>query len=108
MSKANLHIKKGDKVLVLSGKAKGSKGRVLYVLPEDNRAAVEGLNMIKKHARPSQKNPSGGITEKEAPINASNLMLICPKCDKQIRARRHVLADGKVRRRCPECGEIYS
>ncbi len=102
-----LHVKKDDKVVVLAGKEKGNTGKVLYTLPKKNRVAIQGLNLIKRHARPSEKNPSGGIMEKEAPMDASNVALLCPKCGEKIRARRHVLADGKVMRKCPACNEVY-
>jgi large subunit ribosomal protein L24 len=67
------HVKKGDTVLVLAGADKGKTGRVLQVIPEKNRVVVEGVNMIKKHSRPTQKNPKGGILEKEASIHISNV-----------------------------------
>lgn len=67
------HVKKGDTVLILAGADKGKSGRVLSVIPEKNRVVVEGVNMIKKHARPTQRNPKGGIVEKEAAIHISNV-----------------------------------
>ncbi len=68
-------IKKGDKVEVITGKDRGKKGKVLKVLPQDRRIIVEGINLIKKHTKPTQKNPQGGIVEKEAPLEISNLFL---------------------------------
>jgi large subunit ribosomal protein L24 len=70
-----LRIKKGDSVLVIAGSDRGKKGRVLRVFPAKNRVVVEGVNMIKRHTRPSQKNPKGGIVEKEGPIHISNVRL---------------------------------
>ncbi|RJO73248.1 MAG: 50S ribosomal protein L24 [Myxococcales bacterium] len=102
-----LHVKKGDTVVVISGKEKGSKGKVIYTKPERNRVAVERLNMVKRHRRPSQKFPTGGIVEKEQPFDASNVTLVCPKCSEAIRAKRHVLDTGKTMRRCPGCGEDF-
>ena len=67
------HVKKGDVVLVLSGADKGKSGRVLRVIPDKDRVVVEGVNMIKRHSRPTQRNPKGGIVEKEAPIHISNV-----------------------------------
>ena len=67
------HVKKGDTVLVLSGADRGKSGRVLRVIPEKDRVVVEGVNIIKRHSRPTQKNPKGGIVEKEAPIHISNV-----------------------------------
>ena len=74
-----MHIKKEDIVQIISGDDKGKQGRVLKVFPDQNRIIVEGVNFIKRHTRPNQKLPQGGIVEREAPINASNAMVICPK-----------------------------
>lgn len=74
-----MKIRKNDRVLVISGNHRGSSGRVLKVFPEAERVIVEGVNLIKRHTRPNQKNQSGGIVEKEAPIHVSNVMLIDPK-----------------------------
>ena len=71
-----LHVKKGDTVLVLSGKDKGQQGKVIQALPKKGKVVVEGVNMITKHAKPSQANPNGGIVQKEAPIDISNVMLV--------------------------------
>ncbi|MDE5985988.1 MAG: 50S ribosomal protein L24 [Prevotella sp.] len=80
-----LHIRKDDNVIVLAGKDKGKKGKVLKVLVAEQRAIVEGLNMVKKSQKPSAKNPQGGIVEQEAPIHISNLSLIDPKSGKATR-----------------------
>lgn len=80
-----LHIRKDDNVIVLAGKDKGKKGKVLKVLKAEQRAIVEGLNMVKKSQKPSAKNPQGGIVEQEAPIHISNLSLIDPKSGKATR-----------------------
>ena len=88
-----LHIKKGDTVIVLAGKDKGKKGQVQKVLVEEQRAIVEGVNMVSKSQKPSAKNPQGGIVKQEAPIHISNLSLIDPKSGKATRvAIKH---DGK-------------
>lgn len=100
-----MHVRKGDKVLVSSGDDKGKKGRVLKVVIDKNRAIVEGVNFVKKHTKPSQKNPQGGIVEKEAPIHASNLRLVCPGCGESAGVSRKRDADGKARRVCKSCGE---
>ncbi len=71
-----MHIKKGDEVLIRSGNDRGKRGKVLKVFPEENRVIVEGINFIKRHTRPSQNNPQGGIVEKEAPVHVSNVQLI--------------------------------
>lgn len=104
---ALLHVRKGDTVLVIAGAEKGNRGRVLHVDPEKERVFVERMNIQKRHRKPSQKNPAGGIVEKEGPIHSSNVKLVCPKCSATIRARRHTLEDGSVMRRCPECSEAF-
>ena len=106
MSKSKMHIKKGDTVLVVSGKEKGKKGKVLRILPGKNRAIVEALNFVTRHERPSQQNPQGGMLQIEAPIHASNLMIVCAKCDKPTRVGRRVLEDGSKARVCKRCSEV--
>ncbi len=100
-----LHIKNGDTVYVVSGKEKGKTGKVIKILRGENKAIVERLNVIKRHARPSQKNPSGGIIEKEAGIHISNLMLYCPKCKRPSRVGRKRLEGGERIRCCKRCNE---
>jgi len=90
VSRKKLHIKKNDLVLVLSGKNRGKRGVVLRVLPSKNRAVVEGINMIKRHMRPSPQASQGGVVEKEGTIHVSNLKLICPKTDIPTRTKRQV------------------
>jgi len=92
---AKLHIKKGDMVLVNSGDDKGKQGRVLEVFPKKNLAVVEGINMVTKHRKPKQEGQSG-IQESEAPINISNLMLICPETNKPTRIGRKRNDAGKL------------
>ena len=82
---SKLHIKKGDEVIILAGKNKGDKGKVLKVLVEKQRALVEGVNMVSKSTKPSAKNPQGGIVKQEAPVHISNLSLIDPKSGKPTR-----------------------
>jgi large subunit ribosomal protein L24 len=92
-----VNIKKNDQVLVIAGKDKGAKGRVLRLFPEKDRAIVERVNMVKKHTRPNpQKQVQGGILEREAPIRLSNLMVICPQTGKPTRVSRKRLEDGRV------------
>ncbi|MBX2977913.1 MAG: 50S ribosomal protein L24 [Flavobacteriales bacterium] len=91
------HIKKGDLVKVLSGVARGKQGRVLEVDRERMRALVEGLNMQKKHSKPTTATPQGGIVEKEGPIHISNLMLVDPKSGEPTRVGRKVEGDALVR-----------
>ncbi|MEJ2628253.1 MAG: 50S ribosomal protein L24 [bacterium] len=103
-----MKVVKNDNVLVLSGNNKGKSGRVLKVLPQKNRIIVEGINFIKKHARPTQKNPQGGIIEKEASIHVSNVMVICPKCNTPTRVGNKILDNGKKIRVCKNCGEMFA
>jgi len=106
VSTSKLHVRKGDKVFVLSGKDKGRKSTVVSAHPRENKVMVEGVNMIKKHSRPTQKVPQGGIRETEAPINVSKVMVICPSCQKPTRIASRELADGKRARACKKCGEL--
>jgi large subunit ribosomal protein L24 len=91
-----LHIKKGDTVFVNAGEYKGKKGRVLEVFPKDNKAIVEGINLISKHTKPNSAKPEGGIVKKEAPVHISNLMLICPETGKSTRIGRKKNNEGKL------------
>ena len=102
-----LHIKKGDTVYVIAGgsKSKEKTGRVLEVDPKNQRAIVEGFNIIKKHTKPSAKNTQGGIVEQEAPIHISNLMLADPKTGKPTRVGRKEGANGKLVRYAKKSGE---
>jgi len=90
----NLRIKSGDKVMVIAGDHKGIEGKVLRMLLDKNKAIVEGVNMVKKHEKPSAANPQGGITEKEAPIHISNLSLLDPKSGEATRVG-YRMEDGK-------------
>ena len=101
-----MKVIKNDTVLVTSGNYKGKKGKVLKVFPKENRIIVEGVNFIKRHTRPNQKNQQGGIVEKEAPLDASKVMVVCPKCDTPSRIGRQVLEDGKRVRVCKSCNEM--
>ena len=100
-----LHIKKGDIVIVNCGVDKGSEGRVLEVLPESERAIVEGVNMVKKHTKPNAKHPQGGIIEKEASIHISNLNLKDPSTGKATRIGRRLGGNGKLVRYSKKSGE---
>lgn len=100
-----LNIKKKDKVVVLAGKDKGKEGEVLKVDAEKGRVIVSKVNFVKRHTKPTQTEP-GGIKEKESPLAISNVMLICPKCNKPNRPKFDKLSDGKKVRVCRKCGEI--
>jgi large subunit ribosomal protein L24 len=95
MSKNKLHIKKGDNVRILTGVDRGREGRVLVVYPEKKTAIVEGMRLVKKHMKPNQDNPDGGILEQEAPIHVSNLMLIDPSTKNPTRIGRRRAESGK-------------
>jgi large subunit ribosomal protein L24 len=99
-------IKKGDRVQVLTGRDKGKRGEVIAVNPTENRALVQGVNMVKRHRKPQGMNQPGGIQEKEAPIHLSNLALIDPKSDKPTRVGFRVLEDGKKVRVAKASGEV--
>ncbi|MCL1806419.1 MAG: 50S ribosomal protein L24 [Oscillospiraceae bacterium] len=101
----SLSIRKDDVVVVLSGKEKGRKGKVLLTLPKDNKVLVEGINVAKKHRKPRKRNDPGGITEKECPIYASKVMRVCQKCQKPTRAAHHIAEDGTKSRLCKQCGD---
>lgn len=98
------HVKKKDQVIVLAGKSIGKKGKVVKVFPKEERAIVEGINMVKRHSKPRPpKVPQGGILEKAMPIHLSNIMLICPECNRPARTNKVVLENGKVSRKCKKC-----
>ncbi|HSW63769.1 MAG TPA: 50S ribosomal protein L24 [Dissulfurispiraceae bacterium] len=101
-----LRLKKNDTAVVITGKNKGSKGRVLTVTLEKNSVIVEGVNIIKKHMKPNKQYQQGGIIEKEAPLHISNVMLVCPKCQKPTRLSNNVLGDGRKMRACKKCKEV--
>jgi large subunit ribosomal protein L24 len=100
------HIRKGDKVMVIAGDHKGKDGVVLSVITAQNKAIVEGLNLVSKHTKPSAANPNGGIIKKEAPIHISNLMLIDPSKNEPTRIGRKVDAKGKLQRYSKKTGEV--
>ena len=97
-------VKKNDNVIVLSGRDKGKRGRVLRVIPEKTRVIVEGVNFVKRHTRANpQKNVKGGIIEREASVHASNVQIVCPECGKATRAGHKRLDDGTRVRVCRKC-----
>ena len=94
----SLRIRKGDKVLVTSGRDRGKTGKVVSVHPDTGRALVQGVNMVKRHLRKSQQNPQGAVISKEIPIHLSNLSLVCPVTNKSTRIKTLVAADGSKQR----------
>lgn len=100
-----VHVKKGDTVVVLTGKDKDKKGKVIGVIPEEGRVLVEGVNVVTKHKKPRSQMQQGGIVKQEAPVHSSNVMLVCPRCGKPTRAARKVHESGEKDRACKKCGE---
>lgn len=98
-----LAVRKGDLVNVIAGKGKGKKGKILRVDPQKQRVIVEGVNLFKRHTKPTKNNPKGGIIEKEAPVHVSNVMVICPSCGKPTRIGRKETKKGKKSRVCMKC-----
>lgn len=99
-----MHVKREDTVVVITGKDKGKKGKVLVSFPKENRVIVEGVNIISRHTKPSGQGNPGGIIKREAPIDASNVMLYCDKCDQGVRVSVKVLENGEKVRVCKKCG----
>jgi large subunit ribosomal protein L24 len=105
MSIVKLHVKKDDMVKIIAGKDQGKTGKVLRVFPAKGRVVVESINIVKRHTRPNQLNPEGGIIEKEAPLSISNVMLVCGSCNQATRTGIRVLEDGSKSRYCKKCNE---
>ena len=101
-----MKIRKNDTVLVITGKDKGKKGKVRSAYPKKERILVEGINFIKKHVRATGQVRQAGIIEREAPIQVSNVMLLCNKCNHPTRVGFHTLEDGRKVRICRSCGEV--
>jgi large subunit ribosomal protein L24 len=101
-----MHVRKGDQVVVIAGKEKGKRGRVLRLLTEKGRVVIERVNLVKRHTKPSQRQPRGGILEKEGSVEASNVALWCGKCVAPRRAHQHIEGDTK-KRVCTKCGTPF-
>jgi large subunit ribosomal protein L24 len=106
MSTPKVHVKKGDTVIVITGKSVGKKGKILEVEPEKQRVLVEGVNMVKRHTKPSKNMQRGGIIEKESPVASSNVMIFCGRCSKPTRIGKKLLDNGTKARVCKKCGEV--
>ena len=100
---SKVHVKTGDTVVVISGKDKGKKGKVLGTVPSERKVVVEGCNMVTCHIRPRKQGEEGGIMKREAAIYASKVQVVCPKCDKGTRVAMEFKGDKKVRV-CKHCG----
>src|SRR5512132_3625486 len=105
--RTKIRLRKNDVVEVIAGRDSGKRGKVLVVLPEKNRVIVQGVNFIKRHTRPNpQRNIKGGIAEREAPIHASNVMVVCGECGERTRIGSKKLADGDKARICRKCDGV--
>lgn len=104
--RVHMHVKKGDLVVVISGKFRSKRGKVLRVLPKSRRVVVEGVNVVKRHTKPSPKNPQGGIVQREAPIPAAKVMLVDPESKDRTRVGIRLLADGRRVRYAKRSGEL--
>ena len=102
---ATMKIKKGDMVKVIAGKDKDKEGKVVAVDKKNGKVVVEGVNKVKRHTKPSQANPQGGIITKEAPLASSKVMLVCPVCKQATRIKKTEVAGAFVRT-CKKCGEV--
>jgi len=102
-----MHVRKGDQVVVIAGKEKGKRGRVLRLMTEKGRVVIERVNMVKRHTKPTQRNPRGGILEKEGSVEASNIALWCGKCVAPRRAKHDHQEGQKKRRICVKCGTVF-
>ena len=100
-----VHVRKGDTVEIIAGKHRGKRGKVLKVIPKTGRLIIEGVNVVKRHSKPTQKLPQGGIVEKEASLHGARVMLVCPKCGQAARVGHGYLGDGTKIRVCKNCGE---
>lgn len=103
-----MHVKRGDIVKVIAGKDKGKEGKVVAAMPSANKVIVEGVAMAKKHQKARMQGQESGIINKEMPIDASNVMRVCPKCGKAARVGIKVFEDGSKGRYCKKCGETFN
>ena len=102
-----MHVRKGDQVVVIAGKEKGKRGRVMRLLTDQGRVVIERINMVKRHTKPTQRNPRGGILEKEGSVEASNVALWCGKCVAPRRAKVDEKEGQPKRRICVKCGTVF-
>lgn len=99
-------LRRDDPVAVMTGKDRGKTGKILRVFPDAGRALVEGINLVKKHVRPTQDNPKGGFASQERPVALANLQRVCPRCRRGVRVGFTRAQDGTVSRVCKRCGEV--
>ena len=100
-----IHVKTGDTVMVISGKEKGKKGKIVAVSPKEGKVLIEGVNMVSKHVKPRQAGQEGGIVKAEGAMYACKVQLVCPPCGKATRVGHKVAEDGSKSRVCKRCGE---
>ena len=105
--KKKLHVKKGDTVVVITGKDAGKKGKIIDVDVKNGRVYVDKINLVSRHTKPTQAAPQGGIIKKEAAMDASNVMLFCNTCGKGVRIGKKINADGTKTRVCAVCGAEF-
>ena len=103
-----MHVKRGDTVAVIAGKDKGKEGKVVAAMPEVNKVIVEGVAVAKKHQKARMQGQESGIIKKEMPIDASNVMRVCPKCGKPARVGVKTFEDGSKAKYCKKCGETFN
>ena len=103
-----MHVKRGDKVVVIAGKDKGKEGNVIAAFPEQNKVIVEGVAVAKKQQKARMQGQASAIIDKEMPIDASNVMRVCPKCGKPARVGVKVFDDGSKAKYCKKCGETFN
>lgn len=102
-----VHVKTGDMVMIMTGRDRGNKGKVMQVSPDERKVIVEGQNIVTKHVKPRRQGEPGGLVKAEAPLYACKVMPICPKCDKPTRVGHSVGKDGKKTRVCKKCGAEF-
>ena len=100
-----VHVKTGDTVVVLSGKERGKRGKIIAVSPKEGKVIIEGVNMVSKHVKPKKLGEAGGIIKAEGAMYASKVQLVCPSCDKATRIAHKISEDGKKQRICKKCGK---
>jgi large subunit ribosomal protein L24 len=106
MQKRKVALKKGDNVLVICGEDKGKSGKIIDIFPNKDKVIIQGVRFLKKHMKPTQKSPQGGIVKQEGTIHLSNVRLVCNKCNKPTSVKRDITKEGKKVRVCKKCGEI--
>lgn len=100
-----VHVKTGDTVVVLSGKERGKRGKIIAVSPKEGKVIIEGVNMVSKHVKPKKMGEAGGIIKAEGAMYASKVQLVCLSCDKATRIAHKISEDGKKQRICKKCGK---